>query len=151
MKVKGILFYFLAAVSLGLVAIAFAEPHWNNQVTLVSEDEGDSIRPFSVSVSSNPTLVYYSTQTAMPKNVGYVSPDRFLSIENTSTFNLFCSTSSGFTSGSGNRFEIFGSTYPVGNIWGTYSAPTQIWCAFETAFGSGTKEILGWVGFDSQD
>lgn len=151
MKERNLVFLFFAVISLFLVGLVFAEPHWNNQVTLTTQDDGDSIRPFSVNVSSNPTLVYYSTQTAQPKNLGYSSPDRVVAIENTSLFNLFCSTGSGFSSGAGNRWEVFGSSYPTGSIWQTYSAPNQIWCAFETAFGSGTKEILGWVGYDSQD
>lgn len=151
MKAKNCILLFFVVVSFCLVGLLFAEPHWNNQTTLSTQDDGDSIRPFSVNVSSNPTLVYYSTQTAQPKNLGYSSPDRVVTIENTSLFNLFCSTSSGFTQASGNRWQVFGSSYPTGSIWQTYSAPTQIWCAFEAAFGSGTKELLGWIGYDSQD
>lgn len=146
----------LIAVFLGclsLIAVSFAEPHWNNQTTLMTQDDGDSLRPFSVSIgTTTPVLVYYSTQTAQPKNVGYASPDRVLVIENTQPFHLFCSTSSGFSATSGNRFVILSTAAGRGEaIFKIYSAPNQIWCVFETAAGAGLKEILGWVGFDSQD
>jgi hypothetical protein len=139
-------------IVLGLVMVAKAEPHWNYQTTMSAQDDGDSMRMFTASVgTTTPVLVYYSTQTAAPQRSAYASPDRILTIENIQLYNLFCSTTNTVSATSGNRFEIFGTTYPCSLPFQTYAAPANVWCIFETAAGSGTKEVLGWVGYDSQD
>lgn len=152
-----------ALIALAVLTLAgkflCAEPHWNNQTTFMAQDDGDSLRPFSVSIgTTTPVLVYYSTQTAAAARSGYASPDRVLTIQNPQAYNLFCSTSIGFSATAGNRFEVFsssvvaaGSAYRGSNVFETHAAPSQIWCVFESAAGAGLKEILGVVGYDSGD
>lgn len=149
-KMKRYLILVLAIV-VGIYGYLEAEPHWNNQTTFMAQDDGDSMRTFTVSIgTTTPVSVYYSTQTAAPARNGYSSPDRVVMVQNLHPFNLYCSTYSTVSATSGNRFVIRASTQS-GNTFTTYSAPPQLWCIFDSPAGAGTREVLGWVGYDSQD
>ena len=152
MKNRFLVLFGIVFVLLGFISLkAYSEPHWNNQTTFMSQDDGDSMRMFSIQVGTvTAARVYYSTQTAAPQRSAYASPDRILTIENPTSFNLFCGTYPTVNATSGARFEIFNATTPTLNVFQTYAAPSNIYCIFEAA-ANGSKEVLGWVGYDSGD
>ena len=144
-----------AVLTLLSAKVVFSEPRETGlfQSNLVIIDNGDSIRPFTVAVgTTTPVLVYYSTQTAAPRISNYGSPDRNLVIQNITAFNLFCSTLSTVSSLSGNRFVILSTAAGRGDtFFQTYSAPFRLYCVFDPSAGAGTKEVLGYVEYDSAD
>lgn len=144
------------SIILGLLlmgGILRGEPHSNNQTLFMAQDDGDSIRAFTVSVgTTTPVLVYYSTQTAQPQRTAYASPDRILTIQNIQNFNLFCSTFPTMSATSGPRFLIISTAAGRGDpFFQTYAAPSRVYCIFEPAAGASLLEVLGWVGYDSGD
>lgn len=153
---KKILIGTILAVTIGISLLAFkvcAEPHWNNQTTLMAQDDGDSIRPFSVTISSSATLIYFSTQTAAPSRTTETSVDRFLAIQNQTSFDVYCTTFAATNPLVVPRWVIYSTVTAATSLfsqWITYSAPTRIYCAENTATTT-TGPLIGWIGYDSGD
>lgn len=139
----------------GFKVFVLSSPRVSNgtyQSPTVFEDNGDSVRPFSFSVGTTTVVqVYSQTTTATPKATNYASVDRSITLQNTSAFNLWCSTVNTVSASSGNRWVIWGSTYTTGANWTNTTPPKSIFCILDPTAGAATAAVVGWVDYDSGD
>lgn len=139
---KRLLLFVVLTVS--FVTISYAWPRLGRGSSPTFHDTGNAAIGFSVAIGTTTKVQLYSVSYS-PLNSSDIR-DREIMVQQNTSFNLYCSTSStGWTASSGNRWVVYSSQTFV------TSGLSNMWCLFEPGAGSGTKEVIGRISYDLRD